>query len=1076
MLSIGTVAAPGQAARYFDKDDYYTRDAESPSAWLGTGATTLGLNGGVDKAAFEALLEGRVPATERRLGYEKDGVWKHIPGWDLTFSAPKSVSILAEVIGDRRLVAAHDAAVAAAIAKVERALATTRYNSKDGLRFEKTGNLVVASFRHDLSRNQDPQLHTHAVVVNMTESPRGWRSLASRTFFENSKSIGVLYQQELAMAVRRLGYETIPGRNGTFEIRGVSEETLRGFSSRRSEIEAKLRHFGVDPTSAGQDVATRAALATRAKKSTISREEAVAIWDRALSTEARQSLEVVREEAEQRAALAPAGVSDDAERRAADRVLLTAVETLSERDAAFSTERLMATANALAVGRTRERFLDAALERALQKGDLVGRQVREADAKARADVDRAGVATARAQAAERRLIEREHAGRNAMTRVAGPRHAKEILKAAEARSAAAGHIWTEDQRRATLGLLGSRHRVHAVQGLAGTAKTTTVLATYAAAAERSGRRIVALAPTASAAETLGRALGKHGITVARHLSSMRAERAGGVRELSRSLDVWIVDEASMLATCDLSRLLKAAEMHGARLVLVGDAHQLGSVGAGRGFDQLQRAGMVTERLEEIVRQSNPAMKDAVEAALKAEAKAALGKLEAAGGVVVEAAEAQDRFAAVARHWLALSPAERAETIVIDPSREGRESVNAAIREGLLRDGTLGSTTLEGMRLEKESLTAAEARQAQNYAKGDVVLIRRDLRFGKEIWQKGTYAAVLSANRGENRLRLRLPSGRAVYWNPVEEGASKAELFKPQEADLGVGDRIVWTRNDRARGLANGRVGIVREIDGATRTATVRFDARAVALSMSAPADRHWRHAYAETAYAAQGRTAERVIVHAESHRIHLVNLAAFYVALSRARETGVVVTDDRDKLAAGIARRAGRKETALALRDMDRAAERPAPGVSFGTRARELTSETIAEITRAARAGARSLTRADTAKEISARRHAFEVARDRADAQWRRMSSDARREAERDPFSIHWRPPEQRLDAHAAQDRREPTVTVERPKDDRVRNRDDDRQQPARSVEVLFRRDAADKAREAKAPAPSQKPDRGIER
>ncbi|MEL6773127.1 MAG: MobF family relaxase [Pseudomonadota bacterium] len=1068
MLSIGAVAAPGQAARYFDKDDYYTRDAESPSAWLGAGASKLGLSGAVDKAAFEALLEGRVPGTERRLGYEKDGVWKHVPGWDLTFSAPKSVSILAEVIGDRRLVAAHDAAVAAALAKVERALATTRYNAKEGLQFETTGNLVVASFRHDLSRNQDPQLHTHAVVVNMTESPRGWRSVYSKPFFDAKLATGLAYRQELAMQVRALGYEVERGPQGFFEIRGVDPNVMREFSSRRAEIEAKLRQFGIGPGNATAEVSARAALATRAKKSAISREDAVAIWDRALGEDARQSLEALRAEAEQRAALAPAGVTEDAERRAADRVLATAVETLAERDAAFSTERLMATANVLAVGRTRERFLDAALERALQKGDLVGRQVREADAKARADVERAGVATARAQAAERRLIEREHAGRNAMTRVAGPRHAKEILEVAEAKSAAAGHSWTEDQRRATLGLLGSRHRVHAVQGLAGTAKTTTVLATYAAAAERSGRRIVALAPTASAAETLGRALGKEGTTVARHLSSIRAERAGGAGTALRRLDVWVVDEASMLAMRDLSRLLKAAETQGARLILVGDAHQLGSVGAGRGFDQLQRSGMVTERLEEIVRQSNPAMKGAVEAALKAEAKTALGKLEAAGGAVVEAAEIEGRIAAVADHWLALSPDERAGTIVIDPSREGREAVNAAIREGLRHDGTLGGTALEGTRLEKESLTIAEARQAQNYAKGDLVLMRRDLRFGKESWQKGTYAAVLSANRAENRLRLRLVNGRAVFWNPAEKGASKAELFKPREADLRVGDRIVWTRNDRDRGLANGRVGTVREIDQTAQTATVRFGERAVALSMTDPADSHWRHAYAETAHAAQGRTADRLIVHAEASRINLVNRASFYVALSRAKESGVVVTDSRAELAAAVAARAGRKETALTGRETERAAARPTRPVSPLTRLGEIASETIARAARATRTGIDDGDRA--------RRDAFEAARDRADADWRRMAPDARREAERDPLSIHWRPLEQRLDAQAGQQRREPAVTVERPRDERARDRETERQHPARSVEELFRRDAAEKAREAKAPQPTPKQDRGFER
>ncbi|MEM8959775.1 MAG: hypothetical protein AAGC86_18420, partial [Pseudomonadota bacterium] len=173
-------------------------------------------------------------------------------------------------------------------------------------------------------------------------------------------------------------------------------------------------------------------------------------------------------------------------------------------------------------------------------------------------------------------------------------------------------------------------------------------------------------------------------------------------------------------------------------------------------------------------------------------------------------------------------------------------------------------------------------------------------------------------------------------------------------------------------------------------------------------------------------------------------------------------------LAAAVAARAGRKETALTGLETERAAARPTRPVSPLTRLGEIASETIARTTRATRTGFDDGARA--------RRDAFEAARDRADAEWRRMSPEARREAERDPLSIHWRPPEQRLNAHAAQQRREPTVAVERPRDERAHNREGERQQPARSIEELFRRDAAKKAREARAPQPTPKQDRGFER
>ena len=195
-------------------------------------------------------------------------------------------------------------------------------------------------------------------------------------------------------------------------------------------------------------------------------------------------------------------------------------------------------------------------------------------------------------------------------------------------------------------MLASRNRITAVQGYAGTAKTTTVLATFAREASTRGFRVTALAPTASAAMVLGEALGTRGDTVARHLLS--PELSAG-----RQRAVWIVDEASLLSARDMARLFASAETANARVVLVGDVKQLGSVEAGAAFAQLQNAGMETARLAEIVRQSNPLTKEAVEASIEGNARKALAALDRGGGKIIEGGHRDSRFAAMAKAYAAL---------------------------------------------------------------------------------------------------------------------------------------------------------------------------------------------------------------------------------------------------------------------------------------------------------------------------------------------------------------------------------------------------------------------------------------
>ena len=187
MLSIGALASAAQGASYYERDGYYAKDDpehREASAWAGKGAEELGLKGPVDPGTFRAVLEGRVPdGSGTELGRRgRDGERLHRPGRDLTFSAPKSVSIEALVGGDDRIVEAHDRAVAATLAWVEKNAAGTRMKDPDTGKMARVGNqkIVAATFRHDTSRNLDPQLHTHAVLANMVKGEdRKWRSMAN---------------------------------------------------------------------------------------------------------------------------------------------------------------------------------------------------------------------------------------------------------------------------------------------------------------------------------------------------------------------------------------------------------------------------------------------------------------------------------------------------------------------------------------------------------------------------------------------------------------------------------------------------------------------------------------------------------------------------------------------------------------------------------------------------------------------------------------------------------------------------------------------------------------------------------
>ncbi|NIF23934.1 MobF family relaxase [Candidatus Pantoea multigeneris] len=282
MLSVSTVKSAGGAAGYYTAEDNYYFLGEQSTEWYGTGAESLGLEGAVGKNAFTNVLEGLLPdgTDMRRMEGE---VNKHRPGYDLTFSAPKSVSVLALVTGDKFLIEAHQRAVRRTLDEVEK-IASTRTMTDGISEIEMTGNLLAAVFMHDTSRNLDPNLHSHAVVANTTLSQGGWKTLSTDIKGQNSftdivwnqqVSIGAIYRGFLRQDVEEHGYPTTDtGSRGEWDITGVP---VKPFSSRREQI---LDAVGGEATAKQKSVA---ALDTRQAKQFTEMESVREHWKETLA-------------------------------------------------------------------------------------------------------------------------------------------------------------------------------------------------------------------------------------------------------------------------------------------------------------------------------------------------------------------------------------------------------------------------------------------------------------------------------------------------------------------------------------------------------------------------------------------------------------------------------------------------------------------------------------------------------------------------------------------------------------------------------------------------------------------------
>ena len=878
MLNISKPLSASQAQTYHEKEftaaeqNYWKQGGIILGEWHGRLAGRFGLAGAVGAEEFARLSEGQHPQTgeqivQHRQRYEYQTAEgktitsvEHRAGWDATFSAPKSVSLTALVGGDDLVREAHREAVNTALNELEQ---YTQARIGGNHLAETTGQFVAAKFEHDTARPVHgyaaPQLHTHAVIFNMTEREAGsFRALQPQGLFDSQQFATAVYQSELTYRLRNLGYEIEPGRSGAPEIKGYSQEYLDASSPRSQQIRAYLERTGYQ----GPEAAQIAAHSTRDKKEIHTLSEVLAAH-RQIAAEFGQQADRVVAEARQRGQC-------HAEERAPETSQARAREAVTyARERSFERE---------AVTDERDIFRDA-LRRGM--GDVTYPQVRASfDARVTSGEFQAvsgqkhetgrQFTTQQTIEAERNVVRRMQQGQNQFPQIMPIQNAVALTDTRPQLNNA--------QRGAIEQVLTSRDTIQGLQGVAGGGKTTA-LANIREGAEQRGYLVEGFAPTSRAAHQL-RDAGISADTLQGFLA--RGER----RDDPGSRHLYMVDESSLASTKQMRDFLEKTGPQD-RVLLIGDTRQHQGVDAGKPFEQLVLAGMHTAQLDQIVRQKDPELLKAVEHLSRGEIAPGVAMLQRQGRVT-EIADPQQRIEAIAKSYAARPE----DTIIVSPDNASRREINQAVRVELQALGIVGSAD-HTMRVltPRSDMTGADRAWAARYRAGDVLHYQRG---SKEIGiEPRSYAQVVLTDPKENLLTVQKPDGGQVTYDPSRLRGISA--YREIERDFAVGDRLQFTAPNRELGVANRDLGTIEHI-GQDRQLAVLMD-NGKTVTFDANEMRHFDHGYAVTSHSSQGLTTERVLVNIDTD-VHpeLINTRFAYVSVSRASLDAQIYTSNAASL------------------------------------------------------------------------------------------------------------------------------------------------------------------------------------
>ena len=675
--------------------------------------------------------------------------------------------LTALVGGDERVREAHRESVRIALGELERYTQARLGNVNAP---ELTGKFAAATFEHDTARPVDgyaaPQLHTHAVLFNVTERENGQtRALDARSLFGSQQFATSVYRTELASRLQELGYEIERGKHGQPEIKGYSQEYLEASSPRREQIKSHLEEIGREGAGAAQVAAHR----TRDAKEIQSAGEVLHRHRELAAQHGHQADWVVSK------ALTNSHRQEVDSPKLAQGAVTYARDHVFERSAVQDERAILKAAMDRSMGQASSSQVRAEFDRRTAQGEF--RTVQHAP----------GAAGEQYTTAAMLRMERETIARMQEGNRVAPGNASLVEAKARTETIERHPQLNGTQQRAADQIFQSQEKIVGLDGVAGAGKTTT-LAVIREGAESNGYKVEGFAPTSRAAQQLSGA-GIESSTLQMHLAKGQQPDTGEKR-------LYVLDESSLASTKQMHDFVNRLHPND-RVLLVGDTRQHEAVEAGRPFAQLQEAGMKTVKLDEIVRQRDPELKQVVEQLARGEVGEAIGGLERQGRVH-EVKDQAARIDAIAKEY-ARSPE---NTLVVSPDNRSRAEINAKIHSELQGKGIVGKEEYKVDALvPRQDLTGADRTWAARYEFNDVLLYSRT---SKETGiQKGEYARVKSVDAPHNLLTVvRIDSAGKTHEHTYDPRRQQGvSIYREQEKAFSVGDGMRGIKHRCAKHLS-----------------------------------------------------------------------------------------------------------------------------------------------------------------------------------------------------------------------------------------------------------------------------------
>ncbi len=908
-MALARLVSASQASTYYYESDPITspNDESENSLWQGSLAQELSLTGAVKAEDFKALLAGHDTKSDKILvqaGVNKE----HRAGIDLVFSAPKSVSIVALHLGDEAVIDAHNQAVIKALDYVEKNL--IQYREFDPIAKDvfkvKSDNMVVGTFVHSTSRSNDPQLHTHSVILNITKiNKKQFKAISNELIFNNQKLINNIYQNELALNIQNLGYK-IDNYDNKFEIAGVDEEAIKTFSKRSVEIQDTLTTLKeTHKDLSEEELKDRATLKSRDNKThDLTKDDLKDKWEKEFSKELINPIKEDTKGAEK------ADINDDTRvdyetySEGINSIIRDAIKELTVSEATFSRAQLLNTIINQNKGKDSLDTFNMIVDTAIRNESVILLGHKE-DVRCYSTFEMISIENSIIEYAKdskntlESLLSEEKVSEfiyndifaqkefiigdeqselpNDDIEISKPLIASEklpelsnddidildpLIASEKPSELEEGKTLTVGQIKFIRHVLTSKDKLNVIQGDAGVGKTYAVNKLREILEDEAPEtKIVGLGFTGKAAEELSSAANIDTSTIASFLLSEKV--------ITNS--IILVDEASMVSSRDMLSLMEKAGDN--RIVLVGDGKQLQAIGAGKMFKELQSAGVVsTIEMEEVLRQQTDITKEVVKQIKLFQTEKDkkiledLFKLLDESENIIEIKSNDRNIENAVNEYM-----KDDDTLLLTQSRKDKNILNDLIRVKYLPKEDLENSKMLKI---KESITG-NAFLSTTYKLGDKILIDKD------------DGEIISLDHKSNKFTIKVGDTEREI-NPLHDSVI---AYRECEKEFTKGDKVLFTRNDKMLKVQNGLSGVIEDIIEDKVYIKTKND-REIIINIDNYA--HIDHAYAQTLHKSQGATCKKaILLHSKSDYL---STEALYVAATRATEEFKILTSDKKKL------------------------------------------------------------------------------------------------------------------------------------------------------------------------------------